>query len=67
MEIHAIWGKWTRISLEPKKAKKVLESIEFEMGFEIDGFEIESIKQLRRFFERAKIERKEGANDVNDY
>ena len=32
-----------------------------------NGFEIESIKQLRRFFERAKIERKEGASDVNDY
>ena len=31
------------------------------------GFERESVEQLRRFFERAKIERKEGASDVHDY
>ena len=47
-----------------KRHKKVLESIEFEMGNR-ERFEIESIE--RRFFERAKTERKEGARDVNYY
>ena len=52
--------------LNQKRQKKYWSPLNLKWVTE-NGFERESIKQLRRFFERAKIERKEGASDVNDY